>query len=96
VQARARLGEVAGTSVDQAALPLGRYDRKLVTALKEQEYRTIYTSDRRWARPNAWLQPRFSARAEDTPDSFRREVLTAQPLPTHLKGELKALVKRLR
>jgi peptidoglycan/xylan/chitin deacetylase (PgdA/CDA1 family) len=96
VEARDRLRAAAGTPVDDAALPLGRYDRRLISALRRQGYRTVFTSDRRWARPDAWLQPRFSARSEDTPESFRRDVLTPQPLPTHVKGELKSLAKRLR
>jgi peptidoglycan/xylan/chitin deacetylase (PgdA/CDA1 family) len=96
VEARARLHEVAGTPVAEAALPLGRYDRRLVSALRQQGYRTVYTSDRRWARPDSWLQPRFSARAEDTPESFRQDVLTPPSYLRQTKGELKGILKRLR
>lgn len=96
VTARERISKVAGRPIDQAALPLGRYDRQVVAALKRSGYRAVFTSDRRWARPGSWLQPRFSAHADDTPASFRHEVLTRPTLVAQATGEAKAIVKRLR
>jgi peptidoglycan/xylan/chitin deacetylase (PgdA/CDA1 family) len=96
VEARTVLSEVSGTSVDEAALPLGRYDRRLAAALREQGYRHVFSSDRRWARPRAWLQPRYSVRAEDSPESFRDQVLSRPRASAQVAAEAKGLVKRLR
>ena len=82
VEARDRLAAVAGAPVDQAALPLGRYDRRLLRRLRRLGYARLHTSDRRWARAGAWLQPRFSLRRGDTVDSVRREMLT-RASPAH-------------
>jgi peptidoglycan/xylan/chitin deacetylase (PgdA/CDA1 family) len=96
VDARARIAAVTGTPVDAAACPLGRYDRRLLGDLRRFGYRRVYTSDRRAANPNAWLQPRFSIRAEDTAESFRALATAVPPLPTRAKDAAKALLKRWR
>lgn len=96
VEARQRIEAETGAPVDQAALPLGRYDRTVVRNLRDSGYRRVFTSDRGWARPGSWLQPRFSVRADDTVESLRSEVLTPPGLPARAKGELRTLVKRLR
>src|SRR5688500_1238694 len=80
VDARARIASVTGTPVDAAACPLGRYDRRLLGDLRRFGYRRVYTSDRRAANPNAWIQPRFSIRAEDTAESFRAQATAVPPL----------------
>ncbi|MGB3375158.1 MAG: polysaccharide deacetylase family protein [Microbacterium sp.] len=69
VDARDLLQEVSGGGIDQAALPLGRYDRQLLRRLKRAKYRTVFTSDRFPARDSAWLQARYSVTATDTPGS---------------------------
>lgn len=94
--AREQIASVAGTEVREAALPLGRYDRTLLRELRRLGYAAVHTSDRRWAWEGAWVQPRYSARAEDTAESLERDVLTPPPLHRTLLGEAKGLVKRLR
>lgn len=95
VDARARLADVVGTSVDQAACPLGQYDRRLLRELSRLNYSAVFTSDRRWAHSGRWLQPRFSVVRTDTPHSIERNALT-QPAPCRrallqAKGLLKTL-----
>ena len=70
-EARDALAEVSEGSVDEAALPLGRYDRGLLKRLKSADYQTIYTSDRFPARPTSWFQARYSVTASDTAESLR-------------------------
>lgn len=96
VDARARIASVTGTPVDAAACPLGRYDRRLLGDLRRFGYRRVYTSDRRAANPNAWIQPRFSIRAEDTAESFRAQATAVPPLSKRTKDAAKGLVKRWR
>jgi peptidoglycan/xylan/chitin deacetylase (PgdA/CDA1 family) len=96
VQARERLAEASDGPILEAALPLGRYDRKLLSQLRRLGYSSVYCSDRSPTRPGAWLQPRFSIRADDTPSSVRAQVLTPPALRRRLRARAVGLVKRLR
>jgi peptidoglycan/xylan/chitin deacetylase (PgdA/CDA1 family) len=96
VDARSSLESVTGSPVEEAALPLGRYDRRVLTALRRTGYRSVYTSDRRWSRAGAWLQPRFSVRQTDTPDTVRREVLTPAPMLLRARRNAIGVIKRYR
>jgi peptidoglycan/xylan/chitin deacetylase (PgdA/CDA1 family) len=96
VEARDHLRTVTGRAVEEAALPLGRYDRRLLGRLRTLGYRHVHTSDRAWARAGAWLQPRFSVLATDTVESLRREVLTRPSPGRRAERAAVRLVKRLR
>lgn len=96
VDARDRLGELTGTAVDLAACPLGRYDRRVLGELRDLGYHRVFTSDRRRARRGAWLQPRYSVRCDDTPESLRAEALTVPTLLRQARLTATGMVKRLR
>ncbi|AGZ41483.1 polysaccharide deacetylase family protein [Actinoplanes friuliensis] len=96
VEARDRIAGVSGSPVEAAACPLGRYDRELLNSMRSLGYTRVYTSDRRHARGGSWLQPRFSVRREDTPESLRAEVLHRPPLVRRAKLAAIGTVKRLR
>lgn len=95
-EARRVLREVSGAAVTEAALPLGRYDRDLLGHLRTLGYTAVHTSDRRWAREGAWLQPRFSVRDGDTADSVRRTMLGQQSPGRRAERALVGTVKRWR
>ena len=95
VEARAALAEASGGEIDAAALPLGRYDRRLLTRLRRIGYRTVYTSDRFPARSSAWLQARYSVTAADTAKTIR-SVLTHPPGVREYRNLAASAVKRLR
>jgi peptidoglycan/xylan/chitin deacetylase (PgdA/CDA1 family) len=69
VEARAVLEQACGAKVTTAALPLGRYDRVVLSRLRRAGYQTVFTSDRFPARPGSWLQARYSVTADDTVES---------------------------
>jgi peptidoglycan/xylan/chitin deacetylase (PgdA/CDA1 family) len=96
IDARARLAEVVGAPIGQAALPLGRYDRSVLTTLRRLGYTRVHTSDRRMAREGAWLQHRFSVRADDTIESLRSTVLAAPSMTQRLRSSAVGIAKRLR
>jgi peptidoglycan/xylan/chitin deacetylase (PgdA/CDA1 family) len=96
VEARRRIEDAAGKPVTEAACPLGRYDRRLLADLRQLGYHRVYTSDKRVARQNSWLQPRFSLRREDTVESVRAAVLTRPSLARRARQSAKSLAKRLR
>ena len=96
VEARAHIADAVGHAVDEAAVPLGAYDRRLLTELRRLGYRKVHTSDGRAARAGAWLQPRISVVSTDTPDSLKQQLLE-----TPSRGKLawlaaKGRIKRLR
>ncbi|MFV2100561.1 polysaccharide deacetylase family protein [Micromonospora sp. LOL_024] len=93
--ARDRLAEITGETVDQAACPLGRYDRAVLARLRAAGYRRVFTSDRRPARAGAWLQPRYSVRAEDTAAGLR-DIVLGPGLLGRARSHAAGLVKRWR
>jgi peptidoglycan/xylan/chitin deacetylase (PgdA/CDA1 family) len=96
VVARDRLASVIGRPITMAGCPLGRYDRTTLTALRRLGYRTVFTSDRRPARPGRWLQPRFSVYREDTPSSVRDAVVGSGRAAARLRATAVGVVKRWR
>jgi peptidoglycan/xylan/chitin deacetylase (PgdA/CDA1 family) len=96
VTARQQLASAAGTPVTEAACPLGRYDRRVLAALRELGYQHVYTSDRRVATAGAWLQPRFSVRSEDTAESLRQLILGRPSLARRLRQSAARIRQRLR
>jgi peptidoglycan/xylan/chitin deacetylase (PgdA/CDA1 family) len=96
MQARVELSEACGVKVTDAACPLGQYDRRLLNHLRHLGYRRVYTSDRRPALADAWLQPRFSVRTGDTPASVRGDFLTPPRTGRRLRNQLVGLGKRIR
>jgi peptidoglycan/xylan/chitin deacetylase (PgdA/CDA1 family) len=96
IEARQMLSDAAGTSVDVAACPFGAYDRSALKALREQRYGTVFTSDRRRARRDAWLQPRYSVRRGDTLQTVREQILAEPPARRQALGVLAGRVKAWR
>lgn len=95
VDARTALAEASGGEIDDAALPLGRYDRQLLGRLARAGYRTVYTSDRLPARSSAWIQARYSVTSKDTVESIR-SVITHRPGVQDVRNLLASRVKRIR
>lgn len=96
VVAREQIAEIVSAPVDQAALPLGRYNRRLLVDLRTLGYLRVHTSDRRRASSHSWLQPRFSIRRDDTLESLRRTILARPRLHDQLRLSSVGLAKRLR
>jgi peptidoglycan/xylan/chitin deacetylase (PgdA/CDA1 family) len=96
IEARQLIAAVMGSQVTEAACPLGWYDRRLLADMRGLGYSRVYTSDRRLAHPDSWLQPRFSVRREDTPASLRADVLAPPGVARRLRQAAVGSVKRLR
>ena len=95
IEARDLLAEASEGEILDAALPLGRYDRRLLAQLRDARYRTVFTSDRFRARAGSWLQARYSVTASDTVESVRT-VLTRQVSVPEVRNFTASLVKRIR
>lgn len=74
---RKHLEDLLGRRVDRTAAPLGRYDRHTLALLRAGGCAEVSTSDQRPARPGAWVQPRFSVRADDTASTLRDRMLAS-------------------
>ncbi|WP_426510448.1 polysaccharide deacetylase family protein [Dactylosporangium sp. McL0621] len=94
--ARDLIAEVIGAPVRRAACPLGRYDRQALGELRRLGYTEVFTSDRRYARRGRWLQPRFSIRRGDTPETFRAQIAASRSPAMRTRNALAGTVKRLR
>lgn len=95
VEARRALTEASGGPVNDAAMPLGRYDRVLLRRLKRAEYAAVFSSDRYPARADAWFQARYSVTAADTRESVR-DILTRRNRLQDARNALKSAIKRAR
>ena len=96
VEARDVISAAVDDLVVEAALPLGRYDRTVLSHLRRLGYRRVYSSDRQRANPNAWFQARYSVQAADTLESVRSTILAPPSLLNVIRGSAAGLAKRLR
>ena len=67
VLARRSIEETLGTQVRAAACPFGRYNRRVLRALRRAGYERVLTSDGGRSDPLAWLQPRNTVLCEHEP-----------------------------
>ena len=58
--ARQVLEDVCARRVDEAAVPFGSYDRRVVATLRRQDWRSVFTSDGGLAIEGQWMRPRNS------------------------------------
>jgi peptidoglycan/xylan/chitin deacetylase (PgdA/CDA1 family) len=96
VEARTVLAEIVATDVDEAACPLGRYDRTVLRELRRLGYTRVHTSDRMAAPTAAWIQPRYSVRRTDTPATLRASILERQAAVDRLRPAVVGALKRWR
>ncbi|SDU84271.1 Polysaccharide deacetylase [Microlunatus sagamiharensis] len=96
VTARTVIEEAARHPVVEAALPLGRYDRRTLAGLRRLGYARVHSSDRRPALPGSWLVPRYSVTASDDLASVRAQILTGPAPRRRALLELKGFAKRVR
>ena len=96
VDAREQIADTVGRPVGQAAVPLGLYDRRLLSDLRALGYTAVHTSERIPATAGDWFQPRFSIRADDTVDTIERDVLTDPSRVRRAWVAAKSRCKRLR
>jgi hypothetical protein len=73
-------GELPLMHLTTAARPFGAYDRQVLKALRRYGYTKMFTSNRRHAQADAWLQPRYAVKREDTLQSVRSNILAQQPM----------------
>jgi peptidoglycan/xylan/chitin deacetylase (PgdA/CDA1 family) len=97
-QAAEIIGATVGRPIREVACPFGSYDRRVLRAIRRRGFDRVYTADGgAAARPNAWLQSRYTIRARDTPAVIER--LRYAPNGRGIEPALqsvKGMIKRLR
>jgi peptidoglycan/xylan/chitin deacetylase (PgdA/CDA1 family) len=94
--ARRVLAELIGSAVSRVAIPFGSYDRHVLRHLRQTGVTRVFTSDGGRGRPESWLQPRTSLRADTTPQ-WIRSVLDGRPsLARRARGVAVRTLKRVR
>jgi peptidoglycan/xylan/chitin deacetylase (PgdA/CDA1 family) len=94
-ESKAILSELVGGEIDTAALPFGRYDRRVLSALNRAGYRTIYSSDGSPRLSDVAPLPRFSVRCDTTNRTIQNR-LEAIGFGARARQELKITIKALR
>lgn len=89
--------KAAGQPVRQVACPFGSYDRRVLSAIRRCGFTRVYTVDGGSAKRGAWLQPRYTVRAADTPADIERRARSPRgsTVPAAVRGA-KSLAKRWR
>jgi peptidoglycan/xylan/chitin deacetylase (PgdA/CDA1 family) len=93
---RARLEDILGCPVTEAACPFGAYDRRTLRSLRRFGYARVFTSDMGWARDDQWLQARNTVRAGAHPRRLDDLVPADPSLSRALTGQLRLAAKRWR
>lgn len=95
-QSKAILSEICGRTIDSAGLPFGRYDRRIITALKKAGYKIIYSSDGGPRLRRAMPIPRFSVRNDMALHRLADIMLTCHSFGRRAKNEAKNMLKSWR
>jgi peptidoglycan/xylan/chitin deacetylase (PgdA/CDA1 family) len=95
--AAAMIASASGQPVHQVACPFGSYDRRVLRAVRRHGFSRVYTVDGGPAKSDAWLQSRYTIRADDTPADLERRARAPRGsrLPA-LSRRAKSFVKRWR
>jgi peptidoglycan/xylan/chitin deacetylase (PgdA/CDA1 family) len=96
VEARERLEQFTGVTIDRAACPFGSYNRRVLQQLRSAGFKCVYTSDGGTAQPDSFLQPRTSVSRNVDQESLTT-LLSARPSgAAALWRQLKLAIKRSR
>ena len=92
---RRYLSEMTGCKIDKAALPFGRYNRKVLTSLRQAGFTQCYSSDGGEARDQDWPVHRTSLRADMTLEDVKRILLGYEPVTQRILRNVKGRLKKI-
>ena len=93
--AREHIADLTRTPVSAAAIPFGRYNARVLNALRVAGYKRVYSSDGGHADSGSWLQPRTSVRGDMTGADIDRLIAGSEPLRVRLKRTASMALKRV-
>lgn len=94
-EARSRISRTSCHPVTDAAIPFGRYNRRVITELKHRGYARFYSSDGGTVMTRAMPLPRTSIRTDMTPNDIHCILAGQEPLSRRLRRPMARLAKRL-
>lgn len=95
VTSRAQLEGICGQPVTEAGIPFGRYDRRVIAALKSAGYQKIWTSDGGRMGSDSFIKARTSLRGDMTESEFTDALNAVMPLARKLRRAIGMTRKRL-
>lgn len=93
VVARRKIEDEVGRAVTHASVPFGRFDKPLLSRLKELGYGRVFTSSMNLACETSWFCPRRSLTETFNPDD---QLLPLAAPGEKLRGNLYAIARKLR
>lgn len=91
---RATLEQICDAPVTRASVPFGRYDGRVVRALRAAGYVAAGTNDGGRMRPEAYLLPRTNVRADMTPEDFSALIRGEERLTRRVRRLLTGVRRR--
>jgi peptidoglycan/xylan/chitin deacetylase (PgdA/CDA1 family) len=96
VEARDRLEQMAGVSVEHASCPFGSYNRRVIRKLRGAGYTRLYTSDGGPSCEDGWLVPRTTMEATWDMSNFQAVLLDRRSTISKVWRQMKRLLKQWR
>ena len=93
--ARAGLSSLINAPIRHIAVPFGRYNRHVVSALRHRGYEAVFTSDKGTYRGAPFLRPRICVTAHDNPHAVLAHYLQHEPLRKRLRRHAGIAYKRV-
>ncbi len=91
---RARLEDICGHAITEAGIPFGRYDARVLRALRNAGYTTAWSSDGGRFRNHTFMRPRTSVRGDMNEDDIRAILSNRMPSLRRLRRAVGMFKKR--
>lgn len=91
--ARDTLAAITGQAITTAAIPFGAYNKRVISGLKRNGFKVMYTSDGGFASAQARVQNRTSLQAHMTPADVSAILNGQEPLQRKVKRAVKSWLK---
>ena len=95
IGSRSALQDVTGTPIDEAAIPFGAWNGRVLRALRKAGYSTVWSSDGGTCRDGAFLRPRSSVRGDMGEEDVARLLSGVMPAGKHLRRSAGQIRKRM-
>lgn len=94
-QSRDVLQDLCGVPIAEAGIPFGRYNARVLRALRRTGYKTAFSSDTGSMNDTAFLRPRTSLRGDMTPAEIDAALAGQIPVARHVRRAIGMLRKQL-
>jgi hypothetical protein len=89
------LEAVTGCAIDEASVPFGAYDRRVLRALRSRGFSAVHTSDRGFVYGTPFIRPRNCIRADTDVAAVRAVLAGREGIARRVRRALGIARKRL-